>query len=147
MAEKPKEKSVAIPVVPQAEGWPKILEGIITAVRGPEINKPDGSKDQLKVQVPGVDGGDPTTHVTRLLTIDSPEAIAAGLGVLAENAPAGTKPTVRLVVSPFALEALLPKAVASAAVVKFTVERWPSLTKPGTTYGLVTAISEPMEVM
>ena len=145
--EKPKEKPPVVPVVPQAEGWPKVLEGIITAVRGPDIVTKDGAKDQLKVQVPGVDGGDPTTHVTRLLTIDSPEAIAAGLGVLPDNAPAGTKPTVRLVVSPFLLEKLLPKAVASAAVVKLTVEKWPSLTKPGTTYGLVTDISEPMEVM
>lgn len=140
LAEKPKEKPPVVPVVPQPEGWPKQLEGVITAVRGPKLMK-DGKEVPLEVMVPGVDGSDPVRMLTCLITLNSPEAIAAGLGEpVPANAPAGTKEIVRLALSPFVLDKLLPKAVAHPAVVKVTVERWPKVLNPGQTYGMVTDI-------
>ena len=136
VGEKPKEKPPVMPVIPQPEGYPKQLEAIITAIKEP-----------VEFMVVGENEGDPDRKMsTRLLVLDSPEFIAAGLGEpIPDGSPAGTKPKVRVILSPFiamSYPEVNQQTKPSAAVVKLTIERWPSRTKKDTLYSVVTAVED-----
>lgn len=108
------------PPVPQPEGWPKKIEGVILSATPVEMT--------TEAAVATADGVTPAVKKpTHLLEVSSPESGASGLGD--EGKPC------KLVASPWL------KAIAEfGKPTNFTIERWPSKTKPGQNINVVVAM-------